>query len=661
VNRGDQIGRNTILFISHEASSTGAPRVLLNIMRWLRTHTDFRLRLLLRAGGPLEKEFRELAEVHMESAGWSDCLIRDVCIIYSNTGTNGLYLRTLPFGNIPVVTHLHELHQALQWFGPENLAATLAHTTHFIACSNAVKSMLEKDCLVNPAMVSMVPESIVPQEVTAQARAKSGLEVRRELGIGADQFMVVGCGNAEVRKGVDLFILLARECARKEITGKIAFVWVGPVGISLANNYYLQDLERLGLNGCVRFVGQMENPQPIIAACDLFCLPSREDPFPLVMLEAGALGKATLAFCGSGGAEEYCRKGNGFLVPYLDVSGMADCIERLARDRSELERAAHNARLSVENDFHIDMTGPAIEAILRRVALRADCLLAGAAQLFIPGAEGYSEQASIRKPVRAQQWNRLQFRFSASGACDPWILRFDPLDQTAIVEIARIVLKNRSDGALLWKAEQAQDFSALTVAGTAVRLPDTNRFTLLNLGADAMVTLPAITIAPRSSEYQLDVVLRADNNVHEIGKASQPLIRAYQEDADLRRALAHHQAALRLREEADETVRALMRAIAPARGRDLYIWGTGAAGRQIGALLLHYAQQFRAFIDPDPGKNGQSILDHPILSPQALCPANGPAFIIIGSQFHREIGSSLDDLGFVQGVDYATPAWLLGN
>jgi glycosyltransferase involved in cell wall biosynthesis len=659
VNMQDRIRRNTILFIAHEASATGAPRALLNIMRWLRIHTDFRLRLILRSGGELEKQYREIAEVHLESAGWGEHLVRDVCVIYSNTGTNGLYLRTLPISHIPVITHLHELRQALEWFGPENTDAILSHTTHFIACSAAVRTMLEKDYRVNPAAVSEVPEAIVPDDVRSGAGAKSAIEIRTELGIGADEFVVAGCGNAEVRKGADLFVLLARECAVRTQAGKVAFVWVGPVGNTLANNYYIHDIQKLGLAGQVRFVGQVENPHPILAACDLFCLPSREDPFPLVMLEAGALGKPTLAFCGSGGAEEYCRKGGGFLAPYLDIRGMADCIESLACDRAGLVKAGAEAKSLVEREFCIDAAGPAIEAIIGRVATQDDCLIAGTAQVFIPCAEGYSEQNSIRRHVKAHQWNHLRFRFFAAGNGQSWCLRFDPLDQPALIEIASITLRNRSAGALLWAAESAQDFSAVTAGGTAVRMPDAHRLKLLNLGSDAILYLPEIGISLEKKEYQMDVVLRADCGAYEIGNASRPLIQAYLESHDLKPQMEKAQQAPRKSIEANERIRMLFHTIAPAGGRPLYIWGTGTAGRQIAEILQAHVRDFQGFIDPDPARNGLEIMNHAVLSPQILSEAEEKPYIIIGSQFFLEIGALLRNLGFIDGKDYATPAWLL--
>ena len=47
------------------------------------------------------------------------------------------------------------------------------------------------------------------------------------------------------------------------------------------------------------------------AAMDVFALTSREDPFPLVMLEAGGHGLPTVCFAGAGGAEEFAGPAPG--------------------------------------------------------------------------------------------------------------------------------------------------------------------------------------------------------------------------------------------------------------------------------------------------------------------------------------------------------------
>src|SRR5258708_36960703 len=57
-------GRPRVLFVSHDASRTGSPMVLLTLQRWLRANLDIDIRTLLLEGGPLEAEFEALGRVH---------------------------------------------------------------------------------------------------------------------------------------------------------------------------------------------------------------------------------------------------------------------------------------------------------------------------------------------------------------------------------------------------------------------------------------------------------------------------------------------------------------------------------------------------------------------------------------------------------------------
>ena len=48
-----------ILFISHEATRTGAPFVLLYLMQWLKQNTNYEADVLLLKGGPLAADFKD--------------------------------------------------------------------------------------------------------------------------------------------------------------------------------------------------------------------------------------------------------------------------------------------------------------------------------------------------------------------------------------------------------------------------------------------------------------------------------------------------------------------------------------------------------------------------------------------------------------------------
>ena len=64
-----------VLFVGHDATRTGAPFVLLHLLRWLKTNTSVDFRLLLLGGGELVPEFAEVSQVSVLASG-KDNIIR---------------------------------------------------------------------------------------------------------------------------------------------------------------------------------------------------------------------------------------------------------------------------------------------------------------------------------------------------------------------------------------------------------------------------------------------------------------------------------------------------------------------------------------------------------------------------------------------------------
>ena len=60
-----------------------------------------------------------------------------------------------------------------------------------------------------------------------------------------------------------------------------------------------------------------------MACFDIHLLPSREDPYPLVVLDAAAFAIPTVCFSDAGGTPEFVEDDCGYCVPYGDLLVMA--------------------------------------------------------------------------------------------------------------------------------------------------------------------------------------------------------------------------------------------------------------------------------------------------------------------------------------------------
>jgi len=77
--------------------------------------------------------------------------------------------------------------------------------------------------------------------------------------------------------------------------------------------------------------------------CDVFCLPSIDDGFGMVVLEALACGKPVIATKNVGASELLIDNETGYVVNNRDSMAIAKTIDRLYRDKNLLNKMSDNA------------------------------------------------------------------------------------------------------------------------------------------------------------------------------------------------------------------------------------------------------------------------------------------------------------------------------
>ena len=346
--------QNRVLFVSHDATRTGAPMFLLRLLHYVAHNSDLDFEVLLCQGGELESEFRKLTKTIVLPYGGvvtngvlSALRLRGVGLIYSNTIANGAVQKQLKKLNCPILCHVHELDYSIeQYFGGDNLKMVKETTNLFLGGSDIVtRSLVKKFGIPFEKVISVHPfVSVSDNEQLAH-----GFE--KPMNIPHGTFVVGGCGTLTWRKGPDLFVQLAKLIKDKS-SRPVHFVWIGgPVG-GLEFNNLLQDAKMAGVSDCLQFTGQVDNHLKYFAMFDAFALTSREDPFPLVALDAASLGKPVLCFAGAGGTPELIGEGSDCVVPYLNVSAMADILLRLIENEGQYQNAATKIKARVQTGFN---------------------------------------------------------------------------------------------------------------------------------------------------------------------------------------------------------------------------------------------------------------------------------------------------------------------
>ena len=117
----------------------------------------------------------------------------------------------------------------------------------------------------------------------------------------------------------------------------------------------------------VEFVGEVADPRGLLESADVFVLPSREDPFPLVCLEAAQSGLPVVCFADGGGAPELVEEDAGRVVPYLDVGAMATAVAEIVGDEELRARLGHRAREKVETLYSVDRQAARVLELVERL------------------------------------------------------------------------------------------------------------------------------------------------------------------------------------------------------------------------------------------------------------------------------------------------------
>jgi L-malate glycosyltransferase len=115
-----------------------------------------------------------------------------------------------------------------------------------------------------------------------------------------------------------------------------------------------QHARQLGVEKSVQFLGKIDSVAPLLAAADLFLLPTNAESFGLSALEALASGTPVIG-TNKGGLPEVVRDGEtGVLCGVGDVDGMANAARELLGDRKKWDRMSAAAAADARARFGKD-------------------------------------------------------------------------------------------------------------------------------------------------------------------------------------------------------------------------------------------------------------------------------------------------------------------
>jgi len=372
-----------IRFVGHDATRTGAPLILLEFVKWLQLNTNANLSIYLKKGGDLLPEYQKtLKTTSNEEIRGSlfdklkralryrpnqvkKFILPSTSLVYLNTVDTCDVIDQLPDRKHAVILHVHELEYVAKCCESTDLMRrTIPMIDLYIAASDSVKQFLMNVIGVPEKKIHIIHEFAINTK-RLQSTTTQTIAFRQSLGIPTGAIVVGMCGTPEWRKGEDIFIKVAKTVLKRDTNLQFYFIWLGGNGSSQAKLSH--DAERLKIDDRCRFLISKEDPSLFFESLDIFALTSREDPFPVVMLEAASYALPIICFEGGGGGPEFVENDAGVVVPYLDVEAMATSCMNLAEDTKLRLRYGQCGAAKIKKDYTLEIHARKILALIEQI------------------------------------------------------------------------------------------------------------------------------------------------------------------------------------------------------------------------------------------------------------------------------------------------------
>ncbi|MGL4631673.1 MAG: glycosyltransferase family 4 protein [Leadbetterella sp.] len=361
-----------ILFVSHDVNRAGAQLFILSIMKRLKSEGNTVILLVKNSWGSLKDEFEANFETYYldkpipsiglfskPKSAWEVLKLKyQFDLVYVNTiASIDLLPQIKACFLAKTFVHIHELSYSIQQYGPNNWKELLETSDCIISCS---KSVLENLSSVNKPNY-LVHSFVQNEEILDRISKSSKQETRHKYDLPSDKTLVCIVGNADWRKGHDILPQIILQTNSK--TKNIYFVCVGISPDSVMGSQLIFDFKKLGIEN-YKILSPTDRAVEILNACDIFLLSSREDPFPLVTIEASLCKIPTVGFKNTGGIDEFENENAAMAVDFLDTNEISNKLSFLSENPDEKNRLGKKAFDLVQEKFNFEISFKKIQDIL---------------------------------------------------------------------------------------------------------------------------------------------------------------------------------------------------------------------------------------------------------------------------------------------------------
>lgn len=351
--------RKTIVHVVEDLRVGGLERVIQTIVLGLdREKYDVRV-WCLAGGGEVADELSEqgiLVKVLGLKSYYNPRRILELAVLFQEAGvdlihSHGYFASTfarlagLKAGRAALVRHVHTTDYRFSRRNMRIEALLSLYTDQVICVSRAVKAFAVEKLGIPEIRTCVIYNTAFAKGNGSQG---AGMEKRRaELGIGADDFVILALATLKRNKGHDVLLHAARQLRQQHPQIKCLVVGDGPLQGELG-----AQAERLGLAGHVVFTGLQRDVSPFLEMAHTLVLPTVYREGLSVALLEGASAGLPLVGSNLGGIPEVIEhQENGFLIRPGDAGDLAAAIGQLIANPGLRERMGRASREIYQNRF----------------------------------------------------------------------------------------------------------------------------------------------------------------------------------------------------------------------------------------------------------------------------------------------------------------------
>lgn len=270
----------------------------------------------------------------------------DVVITYTqDSNLIGLPLAWAAGVPVRIGTQLGGIHGTPKWREKAHaLLVNIGLAQTLIAASKGTRENAVHEG-VSPDRIVVIPNGARPFLVDPLDRNST----RQSLGLSDDEVFLLSIGRLVYEKGHEFLVLAMADIIREFPKAKAGICGSGPL-----KDFLSSLISHHGLEEHVRLLDQQEEILPLLAAADVFVLPSRVEGLSIALLEGMIAELPVVATCVEGVEEVIENGANGLLVPLEDPKALSNAIIQLLKDPRKRQEMGAAARVRVLQEYTSD-------------------------------------------------------------------------------------------------------------------------------------------------------------------------------------------------------------------------------------------------------------------------------------------------------------------